>query len=68
MVTMHRAIEVIKTLHGALSAWVEIADYEDQRDSDDEILEKARRFLRDAGHPLPDEVSNTGTPPPDISA
>lgn len=54
MVTMDRAIEVIKALHGALSAWVEIADYEDQRESDRRALNDAEQFLREAGVILED--------------
>ena len=49
MVNMQEAIAVVKQLRGCLSNWVEIADEEDLRDADQEALDAADQFLRNAG-------------------
>jgi len=47
--TWDKAIDLIATLASALEAWVEIADAEDLRQSDQDALIEAEQFLQSAG-------------------
>lgn len=47
--TWDKAIALITTLASALEAWVEIADAEDLRQSDQDALIEAEQFLQAAG-------------------
>jgi hypothetical protein len=49
MVDMHQAIRLIQRLESALADWVEIADEEDIRESDLDVMCEARVFLHEAG-------------------
>lgn len=48
MRTIAKVIGLVTKLHAALEAWVEIADEEDLRESDNEALDEAKGFLEEA--------------------